>query len=212
MSAISEHDPALLAGLSFSGGLMAGAQVRTPCGARRIELLRVDDLVVTRSNGLQPVRMIWKRQLDTDLLAARPDLAPVRLKPRAVGPMMPQRDLVLAPNHKVLIPGYRLHDVADTGNALMSAAALAESSDAAYVDRTVDGAEFYHLVFDTPQVFCVNGLPVESASLSAASLDAMDSQLKERIWQTFPQLQREPEAYPPLEYPTVGSETYRPAA
>ncbi|MCH7911273.1 MAG: Hint domain-containing protein, partial [Candidatus Hydrogenedentes bacterium] len=47
---------------SFPGGIVEGANVRTPCGPRRVELVRAGDLIVTRDNGLQPVRAIWRRE------------------------------------------------------------------------------------------------------------------------------------------------------
>ena len=67
-------------------GLCAGANLRTPCGSRRIENLRKGDLIVTRDNGLQPVRLVWRRTVTAAEITADPSLAPVRLKPRAIGP------------------------------------------------------------------------------------------------------------------------------
>ena len=92
-------------------GVCSGANVRTPMGARRIELVRPGDLIVTRDNGLQPVKQIWKRTLTEVELARASDLAPICLQPRAIGPMMPTRPLRIAPGHRALIPGYRIADV-----------------------------------------------------------------------------------------------------
>ena len=44
-------------------GLVTGTNVRTPIGPSRVENLRVGDLIVTRRDGLQPLRMIWKRTI-----------------------------------------------------------------------------------------------------------------------------------------------------
>lgn len=197
---------------AFDGGLLEGTQVRTPCGPRRIENVRPGDLIVTRTNGLQAVRMVWRRSLSQDRMRANPERAPVRLKPRAVGPMMPQQDLVLAPEHPILIPGYRLSGVADTAGGLMAAGALAGTSDAAYVDRSMERARLFTLVFDTPQVFVANGLPVASVELSVEVMERLDDDLRQLVLQKFPQLGREPAAYPPVEYSRVTAEAYRPAA
>ena len=51
-------------------GLVAGANLRTPCGARRVENIRVGDLVVTRDAGLQPVRVVFSRTVTAGELAA----------------------------------------------------------------------------------------------------------------------------------------------
>ncbi len=95
--------------------------VRTPCGPRRVENLRPGDLIVTRRDGLQPLRMIWKRTIAASEIAADPSLAPVAMKPRAVGPMMPQTELRLAGSHKLLVPGYRLEGLEDTDACLVRA-------------------------------------------------------------------------------------------
>jgi hypothetical protein len=68
-------------------------------------------------------------------MAADPSLAPVCLRPRAIGPMMPQRDLLVAGDHRLLIPGYRLADQPDTAAALIPAREIAGTSDTAFVDR-----------------------------------------------------------------------------
>ena len=99
-------------------GLCAGANLRTPCGPRRVEFIRKGDLVVTRDNGLQPVRMIWTRTVKETEFAADPSLAPVLLAPRAIGPMMPQQELRVGGAHRLLIPGWRLEDEDDGENCL----------------------------------------------------------------------------------------------
>ena len=50
-------------------GLCEGANLRTPCGARRIEFLRRGDLVVTRDNGLQPARLTLRSPRSSSALA-----------------------------------------------------------------------------------------------------------------------------------------------
>ena len=193
---------------SFAGGIVEGANVRTPCGPRRVELVRPGDLIVTRDNGLQPVRMVWSRELSSAQMAACPDLAPIRLKPRALGPMMPQKDVCLAPDHRVLVPGYRLAGQENTKSCLVEARELAGASDAAYVDRSADGLRCITLVFDTHQVFCVNGLPVESFLPSAGAVSNLSEDLRDDLVRRFPQLRREPNSYPPAEYRVVKGAEY----
>lgn len=193
---------------SFAGGIVEGANVRTPCGPRRVELVRPGDLIVTRDNGLQAVRMVWSRELSGAQMAAFPDTAPIRLKPRALGPMMPQRDVCLAPDHRVLVPGYRIAGQQDTRCCLIEAKELAGASDAAYVDRSADGLRCFTLVFDTHQVFCINGLPVESFLPTASAVSNLSEDLRDALVRRFPQLRREPNSYPPAEYRLVQGAEY----
>ena len=102
-------------------GIVAGANLRTPIGARHVEFFRPGDLVVTRDNGLQPVRMIWTKTVSAAEMAADPSLAPITLAPRAIGPMMPQTRVSVGAAHRLLVPGWRLDDVEDTENCLVPA-------------------------------------------------------------------------------------------
>lgn len=197
--------------IAFAGGIVEGANVRTPCGPRRIELVRPGDLIVTRDTGLQPVRMVWSRELSCAQLTANPSLAPIRLKPRALGPMMPQKDLCLAPDHRVLVPGYRLAGPEQTASCLMEARDLAGVSDAAYVDRSAEVVRCFTLIFDTHQIFCVNGLPVESFLPSAGAVASLSEEFRDALVRRFPQLRREPNSYPPAEYKAVNGVEYLPS-
>lgn len=200
MSLFEQIDPEVGGAGAFPGGLAEGANLRTPCGPRRVENVRPGDMIVTRSNGLQAVRLVWRRKLIPEEVATTPKLAPIRLKPRALGPMMPSHDLLLAPDHRLLIPGWRLADWPDETPVLVEAAEIAGTSDAAYVDRSGDDVTFYQFVFDTPQVLNVNGLPVASLSPDAEVIAALGLAERESLVKRFPQLKRDPTAYPPTEY------------
>ena len=186
--------------INFPGGIAEGANVRTPCGPRRVELVRAGDLIVTRDNGLQPVRVVWRREVTSAEMANNIDLSPIRLKPRAIGPMMPQRDVCLAPDHRILVPGYRLLGEEKTTGCLIEARELAGTSDAVYVDCTIEIVRYFTLVFDAHQVFCTNGLPVESFFPNAGTVSDLDDSLRDDLARLFPKLNRKRNAYPSLKY------------
>jgi len=210
MAYLKPIDEYALALRAFTGGIVSGASIRTPCGPRRIELVRAGDLVVTRDNGLQPVRMVWKRRVTAADMTENNALAPVRLKPRAIGPMMPAQDLCLAMEHRILMPGYRVLGQDRSKSCLIEVADIAGSSDGAYVDRSSAELTFVTLVFDNHQVFPVNGLPVESFLPTPANVAALGEELRTELVRRFPQLRREPNAYPPAEYPFVAGAEYVP--
>ena len=167
-------------------GLAGDTNVRTPCGPRRVENLRPGDLIVTRKDGLQPVRMIWKRTISATEVAADPSLAPVIIKPRAVGPMMPQSTLRLAAAHGMLLPGYRVDGLKDTDVCMVRARDFAQMSEDAMIDRRVSTAEFYNLVFDNHQLFAANGLMVESFLPTPVSVSVLADEDRERLEEIAP--------------------------
>ncbi|MEM1066805.1 MAG: Hint domain-containing protein [Pseudomonadota bacterium] len=193
-----------------SQGLTAKATLRTPCGGRRMENIRKGDLIVTRDNGLQPVRMVWTRTVTEAEIAADPALAPVCLIPRAIGPMMPQRELSLAGGHRILVPGYRLADVPDTESSLIPAHSIAEASDDAYVEKVAGEVTYYNIVFDAHQVFAADGLPVESYRPTQESLAQLDAPTVDSLFALFPDLGRKDAAFPTAGYRVPEMADYRP--
>ena len=189
----------------FSGGIGGDAMIRTPCGPRRADAIRPGDLIVTRNDGLKPVRAVWKKDLNASDMSADANKAPVRINQRAMGPMMPARELLVASDHRVLVPGYRLFDVEDTQCCLMTAGEFAEASDSAWRDRNTIGTTLFTFVFDQHQVFCASGLPVESFLPSAKSISALAGQLRQELVDLFPVLNNDPSAYPEVGFPQASS-------
>ncbi len=202
---ISESDVAV----TGATGLCAGANLRTPIGERRIEFFRKGDLVVTRDNGLQPVRMIWKREIPEAEIAADPSLAPVLLNTRAIGPMMPARPLRVGGAHRLLIPGWRLEDEDDKINCLVPA----RDVDGVSLGNETDAVEatYYNIVFDAPQVFCANGMPVESFVPTPESLRLMSADVKKELRSIFPDADPEFRKYPSLAYKARARVSYTPS-
>ena len=177
-------------------GLCAGANVRTPCGERHVEFLRKGDLIVTRDNGLQPVRLVWTRTVSGAELAADPSLAPVTLAPRLVGPMMPQKALSVGGAHRLLIPGWRLEDEEDHVSSLVPARDFPGTT-----SQSQDGdITYYNIVFDSAQVFAANGLPVESFAPSQDSLRSVPKPVQEQLRAAFPDLGPRFKDYPATRY------------
>lgn len=194
----------------FSGGIGEGANLRTPCGLRRIEIVRPGDLIVTRTSGLQPVQMVWKRRLTRAQLERNPELAPIRLRPRAIGPMMPQRDVLVAPDHRLLIPGFRLAGVPDDTSVLTEARKIADTSDAVFADHNLDSVTYFQLVFAEHQVLAVDGLPLESYLPDAAAIEALGGEMRDALEERFPELRDAPESYPAVKFPIASDVEYLP--
>lgn len=190
-------------GSEFPGGIGEGANIRTPFGPRNVELVRPGDLIVTRDNGLQAVRLVWMRKIRTPKRPNNGGSAPICLCPRAIGPMMPQHKMYVAPDQRVLVPGYRLLGQDDTSCCLVFAREIAASSDDAYVDASAPVTQFYTFVFDTHQVFCCNGLPVESFLAGDAEIARLKATYRKDLDRALPELGREPNSYRPTGYKPV---------
>lgn len=82
---------------------VAGTLIETPVGWRAVEELAPGDLVITRDNGHQPVRWVGSVRLSGSSLARHSRLRPIRIRAGALGPATPARDLLVSPQHRVLV-------------------------------------------------------------------------------------------------------------
>lgn len=98
-----------------------GTRIRTPGGPVRIERLVEGDLVQTRDDGAQPIRWIGRRRMSGARLVAMPWLRPVRIAAGVLGQGVPDADLLVSPQHRVLVRGGVARDLFNTPEVLVSA-------------------------------------------------------------------------------------------
>src|SRR5262245_64262700 len=68
---------------------LKGTRIWTPDGERRVEDLRINDLVVT-SSGAKPIQWVWGRRFERQRGQKWPEeIAPIRVAPSALGPNTP---------------------------------------------------------------------------------------------------------------------------
>jgi hypothetical protein len=142
-------------------------------------------------------------------IAADPSLAPVLLNTRAIGPMMPQRPLRVGGAHRLLIPGWRLLDEEDSVNCLVPA----RDVDGVSLGNDAEPAEttYFNIVFDAPQVFCANGMPVESFVPCEDTLRAAPADVREGLAAIFPDLGPKFADYPAPAYKQRQRVSYTPS-
>lgn len=192
-------------------GICGAALLRTPCGPRRADCVRVGDLVVTRDNGLRPVKLIWKRTITSADMVTSSVNAPVTLNPRAVGPMMPQKPITLGPAHRVLVPAYQVATENVGNGGLVEARRIAGTSDSSFFDRDAQDQDLYNFVFDQHEIIVASGLPIASFLPSGRMIDQMDDDIGTDLLRHFPILRKKTaKAFPPVDYPLVSTKNYLP--
>ncbi|MDF0599510.1 Hint domain-containing protein [Psychromarinibacter sp. C21-152] len=84
------------------------AMTRLSCSFAEVHAgaLRARDLVRTRHGEFVPILWVKRFQLDDDFLARRPDAQPIRIRPHALGPGLPDADILLSPGQRLApVPG-----------------------------------------------------------------------------------------------------------
>lgn len=88
------------------GCYLKGTRLLTPNGERRIEELKIGDLVTTRGGDTKPIkwigRRVYRRTAERDWVE---NVQPVRIARGALGPNTPHSDLWISQHHAVLVDG-----------------------------------------------------------------------------------------------------------
>jgi hypothetical protein len=148
-------------------GVAECACIRTPLGAKRVDLLRPGDLIVTRSGGLQPLLGLRRHRVSRRDLRADPGLAPIRLGPRALGPMMPARALILAPGQRVRVPGHLLDLAPPEPTHGLAAADLPDRLPGATRLCPAEAMVYITLLFARPEILLIDGAMIEAGTPGA---------------------------------------------
>ena len=146
-----------------------GTWLNTPDGRRQVEALRPGDLVSTMDDGAQEVRWIGTRTISGARLKTFPALRPVSIKTDAFGASHPQPDLLLSPQHRVLVRGAEARNLFNTPEVLVAATDLLNDNSIRRISPA-NGVTYIHLMFDRHQVVWANGILSETFHPASADL------------------------------------------
>ncbi len=184
------------------------SQVTTPDGPRRIRDLKIGECVLTRDHGYQPLRWSYRRTLSRAELATQPHLAPIVFERSALGPDRPLRRMKVSPQHRMLIES-ELSELLFANQAILAPAKGLVNGSTVYQDTRGAAVTYVHLLFDQHEVIEVDGLWSESYQPGAWVLSGAEDALKAELFELFPDLSRNPDAYGPSCYPAISVQEAR---
>lgn len=163
-----------------------GTLIETPRGEVPVESLREGDRVITRDNGIQEIRWVGNRTLSRDELALNPSLKPILIKAGSLGQGLPERDMVVSPQHRLLIAGDRTQLYFDESEVLVAAKHLVNNGAIQTLEtlRTT----YIHFMFDRHEVVLSDGAWTESFQPGDQTLGAMGQEARDEIVALFPEL------------------------
>ncbi|KRW94575.1 hemolysin [Paracoccus sp. MKU1] len=166
---------------------VAGTLIETEGGFIPVEALKAGDLVVTRDNGLQPIRWIGSVRLNAARLQAQPKLRAIRIKAGVLGPNTPSSDLLVSPQHRVLVRSKIAMRMFGAMEVLVAAKQLLQI-DGVDIAEDLAEIEYFHLLFERHEVVNSNGAASESLYTGAQALKSLGRAAREEILALFPQL------------------------
>ncbi|MEL7090744.1 MAG: tandem-95 repeat protein [Pseudomonadota bacterium] len=163
-----------------------GTLIATPRGERRVEDLKVGDRVITRDNGIQEIRWVGHRAMTGEELARAPRFNPILIRAGALGRNLPERDMLVSPQHRMLMTGEKPSFYFDESEVLVAAKHLTHLDGVDEVD--VSGTTYIHVMFDQHEVILSDGAWSESFQPGDMTLIAMGDAQRAEIFALFPEL------------------------
>lgn len=164
-----------------------GTLIDTDEGRIPVEELLPGDRVLTRDRGFRTLRWVGAKEVDADLLARRPEFTPVRIARGALGNGLPERDMLVSPQHRVLITGPRAELLFGEHEVLVAAKHLVGMKGINRAHGTP--VTYVHIMADRHEIVRSDGLWSESFQPGDMSLAGLDRPQREELLALFPELQ-----------------------
>ncbi|MCH2076539.1 MAG: Hint domain-containing protein [Rhodobacteraceae bacterium] len=163
-----------------------GTTIATPKGEMAVETLRPGDKVMTRDNGIQEIAWTGARDLSSAEVAAAQDLRPVMIKAGALGPNLPERDMMVSPQHRVLLANDRTQLYFEEREVLVAAKHLVGMKG---ITRMGDvDTTYVHFMCEKHEVVLSGGAWTETFQPGDYTLAGMDGAARKEILALFPEL------------------------
>jgi len=151
---ISSVDLAMLqdAGVPVSAAVVCyvrGTRIATPDGDVAIEDLHIGDCIRTAEGEHAPIVWIGHRRIDCRRHPHPDKVRPVRIRAHAFAPGLPQRDLLVSPQHAIFADG-----------VLIPARCLINGRTVAQIDT--QHVEYFHIELARHDLLLAEGMPAES--------------------------------------------------
>ncbi|MDG1290399.1 MAG: Ig-like domain-containing protein [Lentibacter sp.] len=166
-----------------------GTAIATPRGERLVEDLQVGDKIITRDNGIQEIRWMGQNTLSGHELARSPNLRPILIQKGALGNNLPEYDILVSPQHRILINNERTSLYFEETEVLAAAKHLTELKGVDEVGTL--GVTYVHFMFDNHEVVLSNGAWTESFQPGQSVIDGLGTEQRDEIFQLFPELKIE---------------------
>lgn len=164
----------------------AGSLIATPTGQIAVETLRPGDLVLTRDNGVQPIAWAGAKGLSGVDLQTRPQMRPILIKAGALGNGAPERDMMVSPNHRVLVSNATAEIHFGEREVLVAAKHLVDGR--TVVVAQAERVTYFHFMFAHHEIVLSDCAWTESFQPGVESLQGVGQSQRAEIMALFPAL------------------------
>lgn len=171
-----------------------GTLIDTPEGKRPVEALAPGDWVTTRDDGAQQILWTGGRAMTGARLYAMPELRPVRIRAGAFGIGRPEGDLLVSPQHRMLLRGAQARALFNEDEVLVRACDLVDGR-AVRIEQGLPRLRYIHILLSRHQVLWANGMETESFHPGATALSLVPEDQRAGLLALLPDLAQDPMSY-----------------
>lgn len=164
-----------------------GTMIETEFGPRPVEELRPGMMIWTSDNGMKPLLWIGSRPLGALHLRAYPNLRPIRIRAGALGKHSPGRDLIVSPQHRILVRSRIAQRMFGAFEVLVAAKQLLQL-DGIDIATDLEQVEYFHMLFDRHEIVVSDGAQTELLYTAGEALKSVGPAAREEIFALFPAL------------------------
>ncbi|MEO9825992.1 MAG: Hint domain-containing protein [Paracoccaceae bacterium] len=164
-----------------------GTKIQTVSGPKRVETLNAGDLIQRSNGSFARLARVFHTTLNRPALDAKPTLYPVRIIAGALGNDLPQRDLLVSRQHRMMVSSKIAERMFGQTDVLVSAIRLT-ALPGIFVDETQDTVSYYHLLFEAHEVILAEGAPSESLFTGPEALKTVSPKARAEIETLFPHI------------------------
>lgn len=154
----------------------AGTEIATPRGRRKVETLRAGDLVTTEDGRSVAIAWVGSSSYGRRQAAQEDRLRPVHLQAHAFGPGLPDRELVLSPQHRVVVEGAACELLYGTERVFVIARHLTVPF--ACMPEPEADVTYFHVLLERHEILLANGLPSESLQPARRMIETLSSEAR----------------------------------
>lgn len=163
-----------------------GTRIATIRGEVLVEDLEVGDRIITRDNGIQDIRWIGTRSLTRTEMLGQQNLLPIRIRQGALGNGLPERDMMVSPNHRMLVASEKAAFFFEEREVLVAAKHLVGMPGVEVAD--VADVTYIHFMFDHHEVVLSDGTWSESFQPGDQTIGGLDQDQRDELLTLFPEL------------------------
>ncbi|GHA40722.1 hypothetical protein GCM10008927_01190 [Amylibacter ulvae] len=161
--------------------------LKTDRGLKPIGEICVGDMVATLDNGHQAVRWVGKQCVDFMNNPEMQNHTPILIQKNAFGENRPFQELILSPQHAVMLDGWEPLVFTGQDEVFASAKSLVNETSVCNLPDCTE-IEYCHILFDQHHVIWAQGLTVESLFLGDLAKDHILHQKRAELLSVFPDL------------------------